>query len=82
MALQTNKKPDMSVILGIGGKPKPAEAPPPYMGNETPDEENAEGGGMCSIMCPKCGEEIPLTVSADAGEMQPEEAPEEMEQAS
>ena len=41
MAFPAKKKPDMTLILGIGRKPKPS-APPPFGGTETPEEEAAE----------------------------------------
>ncbi len=59
-----SKKPDMSVILGIGGKKPTEQAPPPYEATAPAADpmEGAEGEGMCSIMCPKCGEPMNLVV--------------------
>lgn len=85
------KKPGLSMILGIGGPKPKSEAPPPAYGgaNDAPDPdaatEGAEGGdGMCSTTCPKCGESYQLQVTpmpdANAG-AEGAEAPPDMEAA-
>lgn len=83
----------MGAMLGIAPRSAPEAPPPAYAGAKAPPPdpnapmEGQEGEGMCSVMCPKCGESIPLTISADAGGTEPEETAEaapapEMEAAS
>ncbi len=82
MAFPPSKKPGMGVMLGIAPRPARDEPPPAYAGAKgaAPDpdaaQEGQEGDGMCSVMCPKCGESIPLQITADAGGAEPEQSAE------
>ncbi len=82
MPFPPSKKSGMSVMLGIAPKGPREEPPPAYSGAKAPPPdpdaamEGAEGGeGMCSVMCPKCGEALQLQVMPV-----PDAAPEESEE--
>lgn len=80
--MSPSRKPNMEVILGIGKKPSREEAPPPFGGKPPVEEaeESAGGEGMCSVMCPKCGEAMQLQVIPAMG-AEPTEEPVDLGQA-
>lgn len=72
-----SKKPNIGIMLGISPKGPREEPPPAYSGMKKPPMadpaadpmQGQEGEGMCSVTCPKCGEQIQLQITPDAGGM-------------
>lgn len=68
MPFPPNKKSGIGIMLGISPKGPREEPPPAYGGAKDAPEpaadpmEGGEGEGMCSVMCPKCGEALQLQV--------------------